>query len=79
MDRPKHSLEELGSPTCLNCGTKMRWYRSELIKFVPMTSLHLFNCPTCSLCAESETVQEPVWVLADKLANSRLRFFAAAA
>jgi predicted RNA-binding Zn-ribbon protein involved in translation (DUF1610 family) len=79
MDRLKHSLEDVASPTCPNCGNEMQLYRSELVKFVPITNLHLFNCPTCLLFAESETVREPVWVLADKPAISRFRFFPPAA
>ena len=68
MTRPKHSPEVVESPTCPNCGIEMRWYRSELVKFVPMmTGRHLFNCPTCSLVAESETAQEPIWVRPDEL------------
>jgi hypothetical protein len=62
MDRLKHSLEDLEAPTCPTCGVEMQLYRSELVKFVPVTNLHLFNCPTCFLLAESESVQEPVWV-----------------
>jgi hypothetical protein len=62
MDRLKHSLEDLEAPTCPTCGVEMQLYRSELVKFIPVTNLQLFNCPTCFLLAESESVQEPVWV-----------------
>ena len=79
MDELKHSLEDVESPTCPNCGTEMRLYRSELVKFVPAISLHLFNCPTCLLFAESETVDEPVAGRADKFALTRFSFFASAA
>ena len=34
----------------------------------------LFNCPTCFLLAESETVNEPVWVSPNKLAVAGFRF-----
>jgi hypothetical protein len=57
----------------------MQWHRSELVRFVPETNLHLFNCPTCFLLAESETVDEPVWVSPDKLTVAGFRFFALAA
>jgi hypothetical protein len=76
MDRLNHSLEELEAPTCPNCGIEMQWYRSELVRFVPMTNLHLFNCPTCCLLAEAETVNEPVCVSTDKLAVAGFMFFA---
>ena len=76
MDRLKHSLQELETPTCPTCGIKMQWCRSELVRFVPVTNLHLFNCPICYLLAESETVSEPVRVTPDKLAIAGLRFFA---
>jgi len=79
MDPLTHSLEELQSPSCPNCGIDMRWYRSELIKFVPPTNLHLFNCPACLLFAESETAYHPVWAPFDSFAASRFRFFALAA
>jgi hypothetical protein len=75
MDRLKHSLEDREAPTCPTCGIEMQWYRSELVKFVPATNLHLFNCPTCFLLAESETVNEPVWVSPNKLAVAGFRFF----
>jgi predicted RNA-binding Zn-ribbon protein involved in translation (DUF1610 family) len=70
------SLEDLASPTCPNCGNEMKLYRSELVKFLPITNLHFFNCPTCLLFAESETVHEPVWLPAESLAAPRFRFFA---
>jgi hypothetical protein len=76
MDRLKHSLEL--APICPTCGIEMQWYRSELVRFAPVTNLHLFNCPTCCLLAESETVKEPVWVSPDQLAVA-FRFFALAA
>jgi hypothetical protein len=79
MDRLKHSLEHREAPTCPTCGFEMRWCRSELVRFVPVTNLHLFNCPTCFLLAESETVDEPVRISPDKLAVSGFRFFALAA
>ena len=43
MGRLKHSLQELETPTCPTCGIKMQWCRSELVRFVPVTNLHLFN------------------------------------
>src|SRR6202008_2841998 len=58
---------------------EMQLYRSELVKFVPEINLHLFNCPTCVLFAESETVSEAGWVPTDRLALPRIRFFALAA
>src|SRR5437879_13646447 len=79
MARLKHSLEDLEAPTCPTCGIEMQWHRSELVRFVPVTNLHLFNCPTCFLLAESETVGEPVWVSPDKLTVAGFRFFALAA
>jgi len=79
MDRLKHSLEDREAPTCPTCGIEMQWYRSELVRFVPVTNLHLFNCPTCFLLAESETVNEPAWVSPDRLAGAGFRFFALAA
>lgn len=79
MDRLKHSLEDLEAPTCPSCGIEMQWCRSELVRFVPVTNLHLFNCPACFLLAKSETVSEPVWVSPDKLALAGFRFFALAA
>jgi hypothetical protein len=79
MDRLKHSLQELETPTCPTCGIEMQWFRSELIRFVPVTNLHLFNCPICYLLAESEKVSEPVRVTQDKLAGAGFRFFAVAA
>ena len=79
MDRLKHSLEDVESPTCPRCGTEMQLYRSELVKFVPEINLHLFNCPTCLLFAESETVSEVAWAAPDRLAVPRFRFFALAA
>ena len=75
MDRLKHSLEDREAPTCPPCGIEMQWYRSELVRFVPITNLHLFNCPTCFLLAESETVKE----LTPELAAAGFRFFALAA
>jgi hypothetical protein len=75
MDRLKQSLEELETPTCPTCGIEMRWFRSELIRFVPVTNLHLFNCPFCYLLAESETVSESVGVTPE----AGFRFFAVAA
>ena len=75
MDRLKHSLEDREVPTCPTCGIEMQWYRSELVRFVPVTNLHLFNCPTCFVLAESETVKE----LAQELAAAGFRFFALAA
>src|SRR5262249_16385298 len=79
MDRLKHSLDNFELPTCPTCGIEMRWCRSELVRFEPATNLHLFNCPTCLLLAESETVDGPVWVSPDKLAVAGFRFFALAA
>ena len=76
MDRLTDSLEEREVPTCPTCGIEMQWYRSELVKFVPATNLHLFNCPTCFLLAESVTVNEPVWVSRNNLAVAGFRFFA---
>jgi hypothetical protein len=78
MDRLKHSLEELETPTCPTCGIAMQWFRSELIRFVPVTNLHLFNCPICHFLAESETVSEPVRT-PDKLAVAGFQFLAVAA
>ena len=78
MDRVNRS-NELESPACPNCGGKMHWCGSELVKFVPLTNLHLFTCQTCLLLAESETVREPVWVAAGEIAVSSVRFFALAA
>jgi hypothetical protein len=78
MDRLKHSLEELETPTCPTCGIEMQWCRSDLIRFIPVTNLHLFNCPICYLLAESETVSEPVWVTRDN-AVAGFRFLAVAA
>ena len=75
MDRLKHSLEDREAPTCPTCGIEMQWYRSELVRFVPITNLHLFNCPTCFLLAESETVNEPVWVSPNKPRGSRFPIF----
>ena len=75
MDRLKHSLEDREAPTCPTCGIEMQWYRSELVRFVPVTNLHLFNCPTCFLLAESETVKE----LTPELTAAGFRFFAMAA
>jgi hypothetical protein len=74
MDRLKHSPEKLSSPTCPSCGSKMQWCRSDLVKFVPVTSLHLFNCATCVLLAESETVCEPPRVCSDNFAGPNFRF-----
>ena len=79
MDRLTHSLEDREVPICPTCGIKMHWCRSELVRFVPVTNLHLFNCPTCFLLAKSETVHEPVWVSSDKLAVTGFRYFALAA
>jgi hypothetical protein len=79
MDRLKHSLEDREAPTCPTCGIEMRRCRSELVRFVPVTNLHLFNCPTCLLLAESETVSEPVQGFPDNLVIASLRFFALAA
>lgn len=79
MDRLKHSLEDREAPTCPTCGIEMQWCRSELVRFVPATNLHLFNCPTCFLLAESETVSEPVQAPPDNLAVAGFRFFALAA
>jgi hypothetical protein len=79
MDRLKHSLEELEAPTCPTCGIEMQWYRSELVRFTPVTNLHLFNCPTCCLLAEAETVKEPVWVSPGQVAVAGFRVFALAA
>jgi hypothetical protein len=76
MDRLKHLLEEREVPTCPTCGIEMQWCRSELVRFVPLTNLHLFSCPTCFLLAESETVEE---LSPDKLAVAGFRFFALAA
>jgi len=45
---------------------------------VPLTNLHLFNCPPCFLLAEAETVNEPVWVSPDNFAEARFRFFSLA-
>jgi hypothetical protein len=78
-DRLKHSLQELETPTCPTCGIEMQWFRSELVRFVPVTNLHLFNCPICYLLAESEKVSEPVRITQDKLAGAGFRFFAVAA
>ena len=75
MDRLTDSLEERELPTCPACGIEMQWYRSELVRFVPITNLHLFNCPSCFLLAESETVKE----LTPELAAAGFRFFALAA
>jgi hypothetical protein len=79
MDQLKHSVEELESPTCPSCGLEMQWCRSELVKFAPVTSLHLFNCAACVLLAESETVCEQHCVSPNNLSGSRFRFFALAA
>ena len=75
MDRLKHSLEHPEPPTCPTCGIEMQRYRSELIRFVPVTNLHLFNCPNCFLLAESETVR----LSPDKLSVTRFGYFALAA
>ena len=45
---------------------------------MPLTNLHLFNCPPCFLLAEAETVNEPVWVSPDNFAEARFRFFSLA-
>ena len=58
MDRLKHSREILETPTCKSCGSAMQWCRSELVKFAPVTNWHLFNCPSCLLLAESETIYD---------------------
>jgi hypothetical protein len=58
MDRLEHSLEDIELPTCPNCGIEMHWYGSTLVRFIPATNLNLFNCPTCLLITESETVCE---------------------
>src|SRR5262249_39266337 len=79
MDRLKHSLGDREAPTCPTCGNEMQWCRSELVRFVPATNLNLFNCPTCFLLAESETVTEPVQVSSDTPAVAGFRFFALAA
>ena len=79
MDRLKHSLEDHEAPTCPACGVEMQWFRSELVRFVPATNLHLFNCPTCHLLAESETTSEPVRLSPDNLPAAGFRFFALAA
>ena len=79
MDQLKHSPDDVESPSCPHCGTGMRLYRSELVKFVPEVNLHLFNCATCLLFAESETVSEAFWVPLDRIAVPRFRFFAVAA
>jgi hypothetical protein len=55
MDLLEHSLG-LQLPTCPNCGIEMQCCRSELVRFVPATNLNLFNCRTCLLFAESETI-----------------------
>ena len=75
MDRLQHWLEDLESPTCPNCGIEMRLCCAKLIRFVPATNLLLFNCPTCRLFAESETVDAQVSVPPGKLASTSLRFF----
>jgi hypothetical protein len=59
MYQLEHSLEDLQLPTCPICGIEMQWNGSALIRFIPATNLNLFNCPTCLLIAESETVCEP--------------------
>jgi hypothetical protein len=74
MDRLKQSLQD--RPNCPNCGVKMQLYRSELVKFVPEINLHLFNCPTCVLFAESETVHEAVSLAPDGAHVSGFRFIA---
>ncbi len=79
MDRLKHSLEDHEAPICPACGVEMQWFRSELVRFVPATNLHLFNCPTCHLLAESETTGEPVRLSPDNLPVAGFRFFALAA
>jgi hypothetical protein len=79
MDRLKHSPEKLEAPTCPSCGLEMQWCGSELVKFEPVTSLHLFNCTACVLLAESETVCESPCVPPDNFGGSRFRFFALAA
>jgi len=79
MDRLKHSPEKLEAPTCPSCGLEMQWCGSELVKFEPVTSLHLFNCTACVLLAESETVCESPCVPPYNFAGSRFRFFALAA
>ena len=71
-DRLKHSLEDREAPTCPTCGIEMQWYRSELVRFVPITNLHLFNCPTCFLLAESETVRRSP----DKFSVAHFGYFA---
>jgi len=76
MVRLEHSLEDLQSPTCPNCGIEMQCYGSKLVRFVPATNLNQFNCPACLLFAESETVHDPVWVTPDKLVPC-FRFFVA--
>jgi hypothetical protein len=76
--RPNHALEDR-SPSCPNCRAEMQWYRSELVQFVPATVLHLFNCRTCSVLAETETVQERIWVTPDRFARSHVRFLHLAA
>ena len=78
MDRLKCSPEELNSPICPSCGLEMHWCRSELVKFVPVTSLHLFNCAACVLFAESETVCELPCGPPGHFAGSGFRFFALA-
>jgi hypothetical protein len=79
MGRLKHSLEDREAPTCPTCGIEMHWCRSELVRFVPATNLHLFDCPTCFLLAESETVGDPVHISPDNLAVGGFRFIAVAA
>ena len=69
------SLEEREVPTCPICGIEMQSYRSELVRFAPVNNLHLFNCPTCFLLAESETVR----LSPDKLLVARFGYFALAA
>ena len=75
----KHSVEAREAPTCPTCGMEMQWCRSELVRFVPATRLHLFNCPTCFLLAEAETVGEPVQISSDSLVVAGFRFIALAA
>jgi predicted RNA-binding Zn-ribbon protein involved in translation (DUF1610 family) len=73
----EHSTNSIVLPTCPNCGLEMQRHRSEVVRLAPLTRLHLFNCPTCCVFAESETANEPLRVLlADNCAASEFRFFA---
>ena len=74
MKQLKDSLDQLDNPSCPNCRIAMKWFRSELVRDNPKTTIaHLFVCPNCKRAQRQDTNLTPVSAPPDKQPGPRFR------